>query len=320
MEIVSTAPAPVVPVTITERPGTVQIRVRAPISVSTRTLLVHNEDKNKMVVKLSEPGAEEECPLTLQPMKQDELSFLPNVTYSEKCTHLKKMTLPCKHSFGAMTLVYHFASNKVQCPLCREGYDARLDTRSIPVHFRRQILEKIRESNKVQAEEEVRVNEEAARVLFNQLVRSIDAYTDRIYCTICVMMGDDISEIVDFKMVLFARMISTADVSAGGANDGQHQDNLYFSLNPSDRRIMMSFFREMDIQSFFVRIHYKTIGGMMLEISHSQPIQTRFEERVNDIACSYGQISSTPFRRAGDSNFCSLTWAVESRTFAELVM
>ena len=59
MEIVSTAPAPVVPVTITERPGTVQIRVRAPISVSTRTLLVHNEDKNKMVVKLSETGAEE---------------------------------------------------------------------------------------------------------------------------------------------------------------------------------------------------------------------------------------------------------------------
>ena len=97
------------------------------------------EDSKWANVALSEPRADEECPITQELMcsAQSGLDFLPGVTFSEDNPTYRRLELECGHAFSAVPLTYHFFKNGMQCPLCRAGTPMTLATMCVPLHFRK---------------------------------------------------------------------------------------------------------------------------------------------------------------------------------------
>jgi hypothetical protein len=60
----------------------------------------------------------------------------------------RKMTLQCGHAFSAMACLYYFCVKKLQCPLCRTGFEHPLDTRCIPEHLRAILVRQVAFSSK----------------------------------------------------------------------------------------------------------------------------------------------------------------------------
>ena len=114
-------------------------------------------------VTLSIPEEGEECPLTLDSIAESKLPFLDVPFLPDRPNHTK-LTLPCKHSFSAMTLLYNFCKNKMVCPCCRAGEDVQADTVCLPAHFRNAFKTHVQdtiETERVQDEESA-LNEMAA--------------------------------------------------------------------------------------------------------------------------------------------------------------
>ena len=114
-------------------------------------------------VRLSVPSPEEECPLTLDSISTSGVDFLPGVTFVRKFPDLKKMTLPCGHSFSAMALFYHMCKNNQLCPCCRQGEEGAICIESIPAHFRKEAMERIKALT--EKEDEQDAQEEMYQVL-----------------------------------------------------------------------------------------------------------------------------------------------------------
>jgi hypothetical protein len=62
-------------------------------------------------------AASNECPITLMPIAES-----PPLR-----GRLNEARLPCGHTFAAVPLLRHFVRNRMRCPVCRGGVDARLD-------------------------------------------------------------------------------------------------------------------------------------------------------------------------------------------------
>lgn len=101
------------------------------------------ETSHWRVVGLSVPGADEECPITQEPMATYDLEFLPGVTFRKEEPHYRRMQLECGHAFSAMALTYHFFKNGMLCPLCRSGSDERLSVACVPNHFRKNMQKRL---------------------------------------------------------------------------------------------------------------------------------------------------------------------------------
>ena len=101
-------------------------------------LRAKNTDTNKytIIACFSVPAEGEECPLTLDLISESKLSFLPETPFLLDRPDHKKVTLPCGHSFSALTLVYNFCKNNMACPCCRAGSELRADVECLPKHLR----------------------------------------------------------------------------------------------------------------------------------------------------------------------------------------
>ena len=99
-----------------------------------------------MDVTLSIPSKDEECPLTLDAIADSKLTFMPDTPFVKDRPNHTKITLPCKHSFSAMTLLYSFCKNNMVCPCCRAGEDVQADTLCLPTHIRSEFKAKIQET------------------------------------------------------------------------------------------------------------------------------------------------------------------------------
>jgi hypothetical protein len=123
-----------------------------------------------MRATLSIPEAEEECPLTLSPIAEDELDFLAGVRFVLPLPDYTKLALPCGHGFGAMNILYPFARRDMRCPCCRSGYKERLDTDCVPRHFRERFVARVQQAAREDRDEQVAANEMAARALVSARV------------------------------------------------------------------------------------------------------------------------------------------------------
>ena len=105
------------------------------------------EDAKWTVVALSEPRADEECPITQERMcsPQSGLDFLPGVTFNEGHPSYTRLGLECGHAFSAMPLTYHFFKNGMLCPLCRAGTPETLAVMCVPSHFRKAMQARLAE-------------------------------------------------------------------------------------------------------------------------------------------------------------------------------
>ena len=123
-----------------------------------------------MLLSLSEPAPDEECCITLEPISEYRLSFLPpsfKEGIMEDHPSLTKASLPCGHGFNALALLYHFAKNSMTCPFCRAGHDkVQINEQSIPKHLRWLFTQHL-ESMKAQDNSEQIANDaaEASRML-----------------------------------------------------------------------------------------------------------------------------------------------------------
>ena len=111
-------------------------------------LLVHMQSreseaqKHTSLVEFSEPGADEECMITMDNIASYHLDFLPGQTFSLEYPNLKKATLHCGHSFSGMAITWHFMSNNMRCPCCRVGSDLRLSSSCLPSHLKTSMIMK----------------------------------------------------------------------------------------------------------------------------------------------------------------------------------
>jgi len=102
-----------------------------------------SSEEYAITVELRIPSADEECPITQEPMLTYDLEFLQHVSFIPELPLFRKLTLPCSHSFSAMAITYHFLKNSMQCPLCRTGSKLPLGPLYIPEHFRADMQAKV---------------------------------------------------------------------------------------------------------------------------------------------------------------------------------
>lgn len=137
-------------------------------------LLVRASQRNKsMLLGLSEPGPDEECSITLEPIGEYSLPFLPDGVRSVIPTQpaLAKASLPCGHGFSALALLYHFAKNSMTCPICRAGHaKAVMTEQSVPVHLRKHFSKHLASLRLEESHEQVAADALAAAHVLEQEV------------------------------------------------------------------------------------------------------------------------------------------------------
>ena len=158
--------------TITQDPATglFSMLVRSSVGGGTRF--------NKSIqLSLTEPAADEECNIGLEPIAEYRLPFMPadaSLSVTEGQRALTKASLPCGHGFNALALLYHFTKNSMTCPFCRAGHAKVLMSElSIPLsvrgHFTAHLAAMRAEENKEQTEMDAI---EATRVMEQEVRRS----------------------------------------------------------------------------------------------------------------------------------------------------
>jgi len=160
-----------------------------------RTLLARStnfaNDQCTVEIRLSEPGDGEECSVTMQPIAEATLDFLPADAPRAPVVarpELTKGTLPCGHSFSALALLYHFAKNCMRCPNCREGSAARMAGQSVPAHLRKAFRSHLEREAEADRREQVASDMHAAAQILETEVNSAEAlaYMNRVVATVYV--------------------------------------------------------------------------------------------------------------------------------------
>jgi hypothetical protein len=243
--------------------------------------------------------------LSLNLIQQDEVEFAPGVTFSKAYPRIRKITLPCHHSFGAMNLIYHFARNHTRCPLCRYGHDARLDTRSIPVHFRRVFIDRIRDFDRIQRREAEAQDQAIARNLFRDLIHDIQNSISHIYMTVFGVIDEQAVELFQCNMVLLVHTITP-------------HNSFHFGLSRVHRRALVSNLADLGITNVQISFSVRDSAiSIPREISRSDAFPVHFDAtRDRIIRCNVGLLSVTSqeafeAEEAIPSNqFKSLVWSV----------
>lgn len=120
-----------------------------------------------MVASLRIPTEDDECPILQEPIASAVLDRFPRPFLAEHPAHTA-MTLPCKHTFHAMSLVYHWARNgNVLCPVCRAGpAGKRLTLNHLPKEWKHSMAARVRRER----QQDLREQEEHNRQLAMQSV------------------------------------------------------------------------------------------------------------------------------------------------------
>jgi len=101
------------------------------------------------IITLSKPGDDEECPISLELIKDSKLDWLPpGSCFVNTRPDLTKATLSCNHSFSALSLAYLWLKMDMRCPCCRVGHAFRASEASIPSHIRRKMVSYVKEQLK----------------------------------------------------------------------------------------------------------------------------------------------------------------------------
>ena len=158
-----------------------------PLKPNLRATLWATADNERVEVVLEEPCDEEECPLTLRPILEDVLEFMPQVTFLLRFPNHKKMTLPCGHSFGAMNLTFYFCQSKLICPCCRRGIDKSLQMDFLPEHFKVQISEEVLKMKQVAAMRSREDERNTLDIRLRQNPDELDFFIDSHFFTLVIL-------------------------------------------------------------------------------------------------------------------------------------
>ncbi len=130
--------------------------------------ILYGQNGRKIRVRLEVPKQDEECPLTLSPIAEDALDFLSEgARWYPAFPDVKKLQLPCGHSFGALNILYHFARRNMLCPCCRAGVSSRLTLPCIPLNLRQTLSARVKAEVDRDEEEQIAADAAVAAAALN---------------------------------------------------------------------------------------------------------------------------------------------------------
>lgn len=178
-----------------------------------------------MEVSLSIPNDDEECPMTLDSIKNYRLDFAENLYIDINNPSITKMTLPCGHSFSAMASIYYFCRHGLECPLCRCGVKVRLDGMCLPVHIRDTITQQVdKKDNEERMEEEQQNYRDTLAIMVSDMEYDFDGFCEDhtiLLVVYCFNETEELVPLVSFDFELKAHMVGNV---------------LQFSMQRSDLR------------------------------------------------------------------------------------
>jgi hypothetical protein len=220
-----------------------------------------NRELGSFTVKLSAPEEDEECPLTLDAMATSSLEFLPNVPFLSKRPDLKKMTLPCGHSFSAMPVFYNMCKCSPLCPCCRQGVEGNVCADSIPDHFRDTLMERITRMDIQQQSEDEQTA--LAQILASEsFAANFQDVANLGNLTMALEFTDLPNETGECTYVVFnVNLVQLPDARIGSDTGGR----LIFSPIPSHQRLLTQLHNVSDFVEISIRMRIPGVGIARLE-------------------------------------------------------
>ena len=193
-------------------------------------------------LRLTVPDTDEECSITMEPMSEYRLPFIPA---SFKKGHLikdqprlTKATLPCGHSFCALAVLYHFAKNSMTCPCCRAGHtNEKMGEQSVPQHIRKYFSKHLATDRAEDVREQIRNDAAVAARMLQHEVRyeMMPLPVTRMVLSLSAFSSMDRSSAPDPMLVLELPLTSSltmGSVESVSFGYSLHQLNLNLRLLP----------------------------------------------------------------------------------------
>lgn len=238
-----------------------------PVKPPHYTTWLRSAEFGVMLVTLTAAEPDEECPLTLAPICDDALEWMPDVTYMKGEPSVRKMTLPCGHAFGAMSLLYYFARMKMQCPCCRAGLEDAIELDSVPVHFRGALASRVLDEQRKQAQEDLAADEAAAA----RLSAEGGALLQLLQMRPLVMLND-------VELSVFAHDGGTGEVGVQfqfrlglAFDDMQRGGDAIFEMRLRDRRTLSQHIADLGLRAISLVVHARNLEGGVTELARSGP-------------------------------------------------
>jgi hypothetical protein len=213
-------------------------------------------DNKAIRVRLTVPAPDETCPLTFSPVSEDELDFLPGLTFFEASPLVRQLTLPCGHTFGALNLLYHFARRNMLCPCCRRGAPSPINPKYIPKHLRPAIVARV--TNEAQQERAEQINEDMALVAQDAAQSPWFTLVDRVQMSVYP---------VDFPFVSFEYQLAPGFVLAPPA--ASLSPPIVFELSLDDSRTISSRLRDLAVTHVSLVVHARSVTDRVVELART---------------------------------------------------
>jgi hypothetical protein len=283
-----------------------------------------------MRVTLSAPDDGETCPLTLSPIAEDALDFLQGRTFSALMPGHKRLTLPCGHAFGALSIVYHFARQNMLCPCCRAGFKHRVSFDSIPAHLRTDMARHVNSEHINDMEEQTAADAGIARALLMQGGEADGGVTDVVfinfdYIFLSIYYHDADSPVPSLAMQFHLETEADDPIidSRGTVQFGDPNAPLRFHMPFVERRMLAMHAHGYMPDRVSLVAHTRSVGDHPIELARTEPFSVLDEA---------GGVRPEPFSvEAGGSQFefsqilnpytaRFIQWVIPCSTFVRLVL
>ena len=213
-------------------------------------------DNKAIRVRLAVPAPDELCPLTFSPVSEDELDFLPGLTFLEASPLVRQLTLPCGHVFGALNLLYHFARRNMLCPCCRRGVPTQINARYIPKHLRAAIVARV--AGEVQQERTEQINEDMALVTQEAAHSPWFTLVDRVQMSVYP---------TDLPFVSFEYQLAPGFILSASA--APLSPPVVFELSLDDSVAIGSHLRDLAVTHVSLVVHARSVTDRVVELART---------------------------------------------------
>ena len=210
-------------------------------------------DNRAIRVRLTVPAPDEVCPLTVAPVSEDELDFLPGRTFLETLPLVKQATLPCGHVFGALSILYHFARQNMLCPCCRRGSPSPINAKYIPKHLRPAIVARV--TTEVQQERAEQISEDLAVATNGESPPSWATLVGRVQMSVYPYINFGDLPFVGFEFPLNSDRVFASSV--------------VFELSEDDSRTISSHLRDLAVTQISLVVHARSVTDRVVELART---------------------------------------------------
>ena len=295
----------------------------------------------RLRVRLAAATDADMCPLTMGPASEDELDFLPGATYLPSLPHIRLMTLPCQHSFGAMSLLYHFAMHNMLCPCCRRGVGGRIAASSIPAHVRAPLMQRVEAAARLERQEQAEADASTAQLLGREggevvaqlLVRAggtlqvgvilINLVEDAwatpqellagVALSVLVHTGDDAGPP---HLCLEYRLVTSEDLDSRWPPPTDRP--IRFEMPLAEQHRLVAQLADTGARRISLIAHAPCVSGRNIMLAQSDPLPVRLPEGVpHEVHLGTSRFCMHP--RHGSDALSHIVWEAEARTFDPLM-